>query len=191
MKRFLLFLMSCATLIVHAQTSKMNKTTQTKQNNNSKIVSTNSDSRKNNSSGNSDVVYNNIDVTKSEMIINSYRAKQFKTYPPVAAISWNNSLSNVALQFAKDIAREGDGSNIYTTKSGKSILNYPVLMGFTGGSVFFAVAVLYPDKTGEKTIIDAAFSDNNNLVVSNLMSSQAKKFGIGKYNNRWYIIYST
>jgi len=149
-------------------------------------------------SGNSDIVYNNIDVTKSEIIINAYRTKQFKSYPAVAAISWNNSLSNAALQFAKDIAQEGDGgdgTSPYITKSGKSILYYPAQMGFNGGSVFFAVAIPYPDTSDEKTIIDAAFLNNNSsnkdLILSNLMSSQAKKFGIGKYNNRWYIIYST
>lgn len=148
-------------------------------------------------STNADIFYNNIDVTKSEIIINAYRTKQFKSYPAVAAISWNNSLSNAALQFAKDISREGgaqDGTSLYVTKSGKSILDYPTQMGFTGGSVFFALAIPYPDTSGEKTIIDAAFLSNNvsnkDLIESNLMSSQAKKFGIGKYNNRWYIIYS-
>ena len=133
------------------------------------------------------LLVNGVNDEQATQALNIKRLSGYGSYPAVAAVKWNDTLSKAAYNFAKDIATQGDGANLYTTSTGGFILNYPGQIGYSR-SVYFALVFSYPSNADVTTMINAAFAQNDNIINGGFMDSGAKEFGMGYYNNRWYLI---
>jgi uncharacterized protein YkwD len=138
-----------------------------------------------------DRVKNGVKVSEATSALNAYRTNGFSTYPATTSLTWNDTLSDAAFKFAQDIASQGDGTGgtVYQTATGGDILQYPALVGYVG-SATLAQCFVYPDTADVKSMIDDAFKDANNsqIFFPAIMDPKTKKFGMGEFNNRWYLI---
>jgi hypothetical protein len=139
----------------------------------------------------SETTRNGVNISLATATFNSYRTKGFQNLPATTAIVWNDTLSDAAFKFAHDIATQGDGpgGNVYITGQGEVILNYPGNLGYSG-NVAVAFCYLFSDTANIKNMIDQGFSayPNFSTFTDEIMNSMVTKFGMGEYNNRWYLI---
>jgi len=142
------------------------------------------------SDDNSTRVFNGVNINEATTAINGYRTQGSGAYPAVAALTWNDTLSTAAFNFAKARAQDaGTSPNSYTLSNGDFILDYPGKIGFHG-QANFAFYYGYPSNSSVKTLIDAGFTQyaNDNTVMSGFMSASGKQFGMGQFGDSWYII---
>jgi hypothetical protein len=120
---------------------------------------------------------------------NGYRTKGFAPYPATTAWVWNDTLSNAAFKFATDIAAQGDGpgGNMYETAKGVDIFVYAMVSGYTGAATN-ALLFPFPDNSTVQSMVDAAFNQNTPGFVSAIMAPTVHEFGMGVFNNRWYLL---
>jgi len=132
---------------------------------------------------------NGVNPDQAAEAFNAKRLAGFGGFPPVNALKWNDTLSNAAFAFAKDIATLGDGANAYNTSGGGFIFDYTAQLQYTG-IIFFSLVYFYPANASVTTLINDGFNyyADDNLVIGSMMDADAKEFGMGYYNNRWYLI---
>jgi len=139
-------------------------------------------------------IRNGVNVSAASDAFNAYRTKGFVTYPAAPALVWNDTLSDAAFKFAKDIAAQGDGpgGSIYTTAQGVFLLDYPKLLGYDPGGTLIGECFQYPATSDVKTMIDQVFSEYTTFptFIGGIMDPTIRKFGMGEFNNRWYLIAS-
>lgn len=138
---------------------------------------------------NRETTRNGVNISIASAVFNSYRTTGFQTLPVVPALAWNDTLSDAAFQFAKDIATQGDGFSIYMTGRGGFILDYPTNLGYQENATL-AFCYLYPASANLKNMIDLVFNQypNYSSFTNGIMDVGIKQFGMAFFNNRWYLI---
>jgi hypothetical protein len=139
-----------------------------------------------------DIIKNGVDENQAASAINAYRTAGFESFPAVAAVVWNDTLSNAAYNFAMAKANDpGVGSDEYTLSNSHTIFDYPGYIGYHETAIF-AQFYGYPANANVKTVIDAGVVQNesNNTLTGEFMSSNGKKFGMAEYAGSWYLIIS-
>jgi len=133
---------------------------------------------------------NGVNVNMAISTFNSFRSQGIVGFPSVAGVTWNDTLSNAAYNFAK--AKTDDintPANIYVLSSGQFILDFPNLLKYSRNSNF-ALYYGFPANADVITVINSGFSTNDQTILSGLMSSNAKQFGMGQFGDKWFIILS-
>jgi len=135
-------------------------------------------------------VVNGINVSIAVSTFNSFRTQGLSGHPGVAAVTWNDTLSNAAYNFAKAKAEDsGISSNNYFLSNGESILNFPAKLNYSRPANF-ALYYGFPADTDVKTVITAGFASNDQLILNGLMNPAAKQFGMGRFGGTWFVIMS-
>jgi hypothetical protein len=137
-----------------------------------------------------DKLMNGVNVNIAISTFNSFRTQGISGFPSVAAITWNDTLSNAAYNFAK--AKTDDintPANIYILSSGQFILDFPNFLNYSRNSNF-ALHYGFPANSDVISVINSGFAINDQTVLTGLMSSNAKQFGMGQYGDKWFIIMS-
>lgn len=136
-----------------------------------------------------DKVVNGVNVNIAVSTVNSFRTKGISGYPSVAAIKWNDILSNAAYNFAKAKAEDNNTpSNVYFLANGQTILDFPAMLNYSG-TANYALHYGFPADADVKTVINAGFASTNDAaILSGLMSASAKEFGMGQFGGRWFLI---
>lgn len=135
-----------------------------------------------------DKVMNGINVNIATSAFNAYRTQGIPGYPGVAAITWNDTLSNAAYNFAKAKTEDGNASSsTYSLSNGQFILDFPGILHYSG-TANFALFYGYPANTDVKTVVNSGFTSNDQTVLNGLMSSTTKQFGMAQFGEKWYVI---
>lgn len=136
------------------------------------------------------VVVNGVEVNRAVSEMNTFRTQGIAGYPAVAALSWNDTLSNAAFNFAKAKAEDvNTPASAYTLSNGQFILNFPQLLNYSR-SANFALFYGYPADAGVATVIAAGFASNDPMILGGLMNASARQMGMAQYQGRWYLILS-
>ena len=138
-----------------------------------------------------DKFLNGINVNSAVSTFNSFRTQGISGFPGVAAVKWNDTLSNAAYNFAKAKGEDANTpSNVYFLENGQTILDFPAILNyskFTNFALYYAFAA----DADVKAVITAGFATSNDqAILSGLMSPTAKQFGMGQFRGRWFLIMS-
>ena len=137
-----------------------------------------------------DRIVNGVNVNIAVSSFNSFRTQGISGYPGVPAGSWNDTLSLAAYNFAKAKTEDiNTPTNIYYLSNGQFILDFPVILNFSG-SANFALYYGFPANADVNTVINAGFASNDQNILAGLMNSTAKQFGMGHYSDKWFVIMS-
>lgn len=137
-----------------------------------------------------DRVINGVNVTVATASFNEFRTQGITGYPAVAAVTWNDTLSTAAYNFAKQKSEDiNTPSNVYFLSNGQTIFNFPPALNYSR-TANFALHYGYPADADVKTIIAAGFSSTDAMIKNGLMNGSAKEFGIGQFGGKWYLIMS-
>ena len=137
-----------------------------------------------------DRIINGVNVNIATSTFNSFRAKGITGYPGVNAVTWNDTLSLAAYNFAKAKTEDANTpSNIYFLSNGKIILDFPSILNYSG-IANFALYYGFPADAHVTTVINAGFAETDPTILAGLMSSTAKKFGMGQFGGKWFVIMS-
>lgn len=138
-----------------------------------------------------DRIVNGVKVNLATTTLNSFRTQGISGHPPVGKLVWNDTLSNAAYNFAKAKAEDiNTPSNIYLLSNGLSVFDFPVILNYSSGQANFSLCYRYPAEADVKNIINAGFESTDQTILSGLMSPAAKQFGMGQYDDKWYLIMS-
>ena len=137
---------------------------------------------------NSDTL-NGINVTKALAEVNQFRTNGVAPYPPAPALTWNDTLSHAAYNFAIAKAQDGQGTNVYVLSNGQMILDFPSLLGFSRNAIY-ALYYGYPSGTDLASVIASGFQSVDPMIVSGLMNPSARQMGMAQSGGAWYLILS-
>lgn len=111
-------------------------------------------------------------------------------HPAVAAVSWNDTLSNAAYNFAKAKAEDSNTPpNSYYLSNGQSIFDFPANLHYSRPANF-ALYYGFPADTDVKTVINAGFASTDQNILNGLMNPAARQFGKGQFGGSWFVIMS-
>ena len=133
-----------------------------------------------------DTVMNGVNVDVAVSTMNAHRAQGYPGNPPAGALVWDEKLSLAAYNFAR--AKLEDPSPIadnYSLSTGQSIFTFPAAAGYVG-TVTMSLYAAFPSTADVKTVIDAAFVGA--FTIDLLMDPTVQEFGMGRYENKWYLI---
>lgn len=137
-----------------------------------------------------DRILNGVNVNVAVSTLNSFRTQGITDYPSVSAVRWNDTLSQAAYNFAKAKTEDvNTPSSAYDLSNGQMILNFPNMLNYSGRANF-ALFFGYPADADVINVINAGFATNNPFVLAQLMNPNAKRFGMGQYGGKWYLILS-
>jgi len=137
-----------------------------------------------------DKTMNGVNVTIAVSTFNSYRTQGISGHPAVAAVVWNDTLSQAAYNYAKAKTEDvNTPSNIYFLSNGQFILDFPPMLNYSR-SANFALYYAYPENADTKEVVDAGFASTDQTILNGLMNSDAKQFGMAQYGGKWFLIMS-
>ncbi len=137
-----------------------------------------------------DRIINGINVNIATSSFNSFRIQGMSGYPSVNEVTWNDTLSLAAYNYAKaKTVDTNTPSNVYFLSNGQMILDFPRIHNFSGNANF-ALYYGYPADSDVTTVINAGFASTNHTILSELMSPTAKQFGMGQFGGKWFVIMS-
>ena len=137
-----------------------------------------------------DRTINGVNVNIAVSTFNSFRTKGISNYPSVAAVSWNDTLSLAAYNFAKAKAEDiGTSSNVYSLSNGQFILDFPRALNYSR-LANFALHYSYAEGTDLSTVIGVGFASDDQTILDGLMSSKFKQFGMGDFEGELFLIMS-
>jgi hypothetical protein len=139
---------------------------------------------------NSDRIVNGVNVNVATSSFNTYRTQGLTGHPSVNAVTWNDTLSLAAYNFAKAKTEDTNTpSNIYFLSTGQMILDFPDLLNYSKNANF-ALYYGYPAETDVTTVINAGFAATDETILNGLMNPNAKQFGLGQFGGKWFLIMS-
>lgn len=136
-----------------------------------------------------DKVMNGVNVTVAVSSFNSFRTQGITGYPATTSVTWNDTLSNAAYNFAVAKSQDASSTNSYQLSNGQMIFSFPAALQYSRNT-FYALHYAYPSTTDVKTVITAGFTSTDPTIKAGLMSASAKQFGMAQYANHWYLLMS-
>ena len=137
-----------------------------------------------------DRILNGVNVNVATSTFNSFRTQGIQGHPAVQAVTWNDTLSHAAYNYAKAKTEDSIAtSSIYYLSNGQFILDFPGLLNYSR-LASFALYYGFPANTNVSIVINAGFASTDQATLSGLMDSTFRQFGMGQYGDKWFVMLS-
>lgn len=135
-------------------------------------------------------VYNNIQVQLAEKAINDFRKTGDAANPAVAALVWDDKISDILYKFAEEKMKETNpNTQVYVLQSGATLIEFYIQSGGTSaGSTTFGFCFQYPSNSDITKMMNDTFKGSDKALITRFMNSANKRFGMAQLGGRWYIL---